>query len=66
MLLTAQADDFRCLWKAVSDPLDLESEEMIESYLTWMWGNELKSYEEQYELVIAERATSLAHENTST
>lgn len=40
--------------KAVSDPLDLESEEMIESYLTRMWGNELKSYEEQYEQVIAE------------
>lgn len=52
--------------KAVSDPLDLESEEMIESYLTQMWGNELKSYEEQYEIVIAERATSLAHQNTST
>lgn len=52
--------------KAVSDPLDLESEGMIESYLTQMWGNELKSYEEQYELVIAERATSLAHQNIST
>lgn len=65
MLLTAQADDFRCLWKPEGNIRLSGPGVRRDDYLTRMWENELKSYEEQYELVATEQATSLAHQKSS-